>query len=366
MAAIVVVAKAQTRVLQNGVLGLYLLVTIGTTVVVGAYALVAGGVPVAVAPARVTAVDATVVLAMLAGAVAVLRAKTLLVAVAALGVVGYGIAVVFLLFSGPDLALTQFAIETLSALLFLLVLRRLPRLRTVSTRAERLRDGAVALAGGVFVTVLVLAATAAPHPTKLRDYFASASLALANGRNVVNVILVDFRALDTLGEITVLSVAALGVAALLQLRVTSSTGRAGVYVPSPILRAGPRFLVMLMLVFSLFLLVRGHNEPGGGFVGGLVAATAFALVLLAAGVAEARRLLRREPVALVALGLLLAVLSGLPALIGGAPFLTGLWAKTPLPVIGKLGSPLVFDIGVYLVVLGISLAILFALAEEER
>ena len=134
---------------------------------------------------------------------------------------GYGVAVVFLLFGGPDLALTQFAIETLSVLLFVLVLRRLPRLRVLSPRSERIRDGVMAGAGGVFVAALVLAATAAPHPTPLRDYFGAASLALANGRNVVNVILVDFRGFDTLGEITVLAVAALGVVALLRLRASA-------------------------------------------------------------------------------------------------------------------------------------------------
>jgi multicomponent Na+:H+ antiporter subunit A len=159
-----------------------------------------------------------VALAMVGGAVAVVRARSLLVAVAALGVVGYGVAVVFLLFGGPDLAFTQFTIETLSVLLFVLVLRRLPPLRVLSPRAERLRDGVVAAAGGVFVTALVLAATAAPHPAPPREYFAATSLALAHGRNVVNVILVDFRAFDTLGEITVLALAALGVVALLRLR----------------------------------------------------------------------------------------------------------------------------------------------------
>jgi multicomponent Na+:H+ antiporter subunit A len=218
MAGIVAVAKAQTRVLQNGVLGWYLLVTIGTTVALGGYALATrvGPVPVGLEP--VSLGEAAVALAMVAGAVAVVRAQSLLFAVAALGVVGYGVAVVFLLFGGPDLALTQFAIETLSVLLFVLVLRRLPPLRVLSPRSERIRDGVVAGAGGVFMAVLVLAATAAPQPTPLRDYFGAASLALANGRNVVNVILVDFRGFDTLGEITVLAVAALGVVALLRLR----------------------------------------------------------------------------------------------------------------------------------------------------
>jgi multicomponent Na+:H+ antiporter subunit B len=121
-----------------------------------------------------------------------------------------------------------------------------------------------------------------------------------------------------------------------------------------------------MLLFSLFLLVRGHNEPGGGFVGGLVAAAAVALVLLSESLAEARRLLRLDPLALVAAGLFVALASGLPPLLYASAFMTGIWLKVPLPVIGKLGSPVVFDAGVYLVVVGIVLAILFALAEEER
>jgi multicomponent Na+:H+ antiporter subunit B len=136
-------------------------------------------------------------------------------------------------------------------------------------------------------------------------------------------------------------------------------------VDSPILRSGARFLVPLMLLFSVFVLVRGHNEPGGGFVGGLVAATAIALVLLSEGLGDARRLLRVDPLALVAAGLLVALASGVPPLLRGWPYMTGLWLKVPLPVVGKVGSPVIFDVGVYLVVLGIVLAILFALAEEE-
>jgi multicomponent Na+:H+ antiporter subunit B len=120
-----------------------------------------------------------------------------------------------------------------------------------------------------------------------------------------------------------------------------------------------------MLLFSVFLLVRGHNEPGGGFVGGLTAATAFALVLLSEGLDAARRLLRIDPLVLVTAGLTVALGSGLLPLLRGWPYMTGLWLKVPLPVVGKIGSPVVFDVGVYLVVLGIVLAILFALAEEE-
>jgi multicomponent Na+:H+ antiporter subunit B len=135
---------------------------------------------------------------------------------------------------------------------------------------------------------------------------------------------------------------------------------------SPVLRSGTRLLFPLMLLFSVFLLVRGHNEPGGGFVGGLAAATGFALVLLAEGPDAARRLLRVDPLGLVASGLLVALASGLPPLLAGGAYMEGRWLKAPLPVLGKLGSPLVFDLGVYLVVLGVVAAILFSLSEGER
>ena len=134
---------------------------------------------------------------------------------------------------------------------------------------------------------------------------------------------------------------------------------------SLIVRSSTRFLLPLMLLFSAFLLVRGHNEPGGGFVGGLTAATAFALVLLSEGLEAARRLLRVAPLTLVAAGLTVALASGLPALLQGRPYMTGVWLGVPLPVVGKIGTPVVFDVGVYLVVLGIVLTILFALAEGE-
>ena len=156
--------------------------------------------------------------AMVVGAVLVVRARSILFAVASLGLVGYGLALLFLFFGGPDLALTQFAVETLAVILFVLVLRRLPPLKSLSSPAKRTRDAVVALAGGATMTGIVVATAAAYHPAPLKTYFSEASVPLAHGRNVVNVILVDFRALDTLGEITVLAVAALGVMGLMRLR----------------------------------------------------------------------------------------------------------------------------------------------------
>lgn len=133
---------------------------------------------------------------------------------------------------------------------------------------------------------------------------------------------------------------------------------------SLLLATAVRLLLPLLLLFSLFLLLRGHNEPGGGFVGGLVAAAAFVLHALAHGVAGARRVLRVEPRYLVAAGLLTALASGLLSLALGLPFLTGLWSAVPVPVIGHGGTPLLFDAGVYLVVAGMVLMIVFSLMEE--
>jgi len=135
-------------------------------------------------------------------------------------------------------------------------------------------------------------------------------------------------------------------------------------VTSPILSATARALAPLVLVFSVFALLRGHNEPGGGFVGGLLGAAAFALWALAFGVDAARRKLRAEPRALVAAGLAVALAAGLAGPAAGLPFLGALWPAFSLPVLGKLGTPVIFDVGVYLAVLGVALTVLFTLMED--
>jgi len=134
---------------------------------------------------------------------------------------------------------------------------------------------------------------------------------------------------------------------------------------SLILRTTTRLLFPLTLVFSIFLLIRGHNEPGGGFVGGLAAASGFVLVLASDGLAKARQVLRVDPLVLVGAGLAVALLSGLPQLVEGGAFLTGHWLDAKIPVIGHLGTPFVFDLGVYLAVLGVVVTIVFELAEER-
>ncbi len=135
---------------------------------------------------------------------------------------------------------------------------------------------------------------------------------------------------------------------------------------SLILSTAVKYLIPLLMIFSFFLLLRGHNEPGGGFVGGLVAASAYALYAIANGVEEAKKLMKTDPLTLIGIGLMTALISGLIAVLAGENFMTGLWLENKVPVIGKLGTPLLFDVGVYVLVLGISSKIIFSLAEEEN
>jgi multicomponent Na+:H+ antiporter subunit B len=136
-------------------------------------------------------------------------------------------------------------------------------------------------------------------------------------------------------------------------------------MPSLVLQTATRYLVPLMLMFSIFLLFSGHNAPGGGFVGGLLAAAAFALYGIAHGMKTARDTLHIQPRRLIGIGLSFALGSGLFSVILGHPFMTAQWDDTVLPAIGKLGTPVIFDTGVYFVVIGVTLMIVFSLAEAE-
>ncbi|WP_290652779.1 Na+/H+ antiporter subunit B [Aquisalimonas sp.] len=137
---------------------------------------------------------------------------------------------------------------------------------------------------------------------------------------------------------------------------------------SLILRTAARFLLPLLLLFSLFVLLRGHDEPGGGFIAGLVAAVGFSLYVFAFNAGDTRELMWMDPRVMLGWGLLLATLSGLPAILEGKAFFTALWWPVEVPLIGSvtLSTPLVFDIGVYLVVIGSVMAIVLALAEVEE
>jgi multicomponent Na+:H+ antiporter subunit A len=321
----------------------------------------AGPFAMRVGPAAVTNVG-------LAGADAAARARSLLAAMIGTGLVGLVAALLFLMNGAPDLALTQFAVESLVVVLLTVALLALP-LAAPPTRTprERRRDALLATALSALLLVALLDMSAAPQHAEVSAYFGARSYAEAFGRNVVNVILVDFRGFDTLGETTVIALSAVIAWSLLGPRApgvapVAAAGRAPfiLSVTSPI-------FVWLLATLSVVVLLRGHNAVGGGFVGGLTAALAFAIVALAHGMERARRRLRWHPLALAGGGLLLAVASGLPGLVVHGEFLRHVWIDTELlGVRVKQGTTLLFDLGVYLAVLGTVLAFLFGLSREAE
>ena len=217
------VAAWQTRVLQNGHLRVYLLVVLVAFSGLLGFELVDHiEMPSSSALLDVRPYELFIPALVLGGIMMTVVTSSRLAAVCALGVIGYAAAMLFVMFGAPDLAMTQLAIETLTVVLFVFVVHRLPRFASLSSRAARARDAVVALTAGGVMTAVVLAATFAHAPSRLTPFFAENSLTVAKGRNMVNVILVDFRALDTLAEITVLAIAALGIFALLRLRLGSA------------------------------------------------------------------------------------------------------------------------------------------------
>lgn len=211
-------AVGQTRLLQSGYLRYYLMITVSAMAALTGYALFGRGeLTLTTNWSDLRFYEVGLAALILIAVLTAVLVESRLAAIAALGVVGYGVSLVFVLFGAPDLAMTQFLVETLTVILFVLVFYHLPESRIVSGMVSRWRDAALAVAAGALMTALVLVGTPENYPS-ISAFFAEHSVTQGHGRNIVNVILVDFRGLDTLGEITVLSVAAVGVYALLKLR----------------------------------------------------------------------------------------------------------------------------------------------------
>ncbi len=222
--ALTFVADRQTRLLQHGYLRGYVLTVLIVATALAGFALSRfGAVPLWIGFEDVRFHEVAIGVIILSAALVAANARSRLAAVAALGVVGYSVALIYGLYGAPDLAVTQILVETLTLVLFVLVVAHLPHFSTFGGPRRRRFDALFAAVAGVVITLLVLKALHVDSGARVSEYFAENALR-AQGRNVVNVILVDFRALDTLGEIAVLSVAALGVFALLKLRPYSKKG----------------------------------------------------------------------------------------------------------------------------------------------
>jgi multicomponent Na+:H+ antiporter subunit A len=341
-----------------------------------------------------SAAQVAVAVLIVIAALAATRARRRFRAVFLLGVTGYGVALLFLLHGAPDLALTQVLVETVSIVVFVLVLRRLsgrfPDNPTVLTRRLRAMLGA---ATAVVIAGVALTATAVRVRTPSAEGLVESSVEFGGGDNIVNVILVDVRAWDTMGELSVVLAAATGVASLVFLRqdavvrvrrqLRASWRTRAVLGPAGDgsrmwLAAGPQlepsrrstiFEVVTRLVFhtivlwSVYLLFSGHNNPGGGFAAGLVCGLALALRYLAGRGYELRLAAPVMPGLLLGAGLFLAAAAALlPMAFGYEPLRSFIWDE-PVPVLGqvKLVTSLLFDIAVYLVVIGLILDILRSL-----
>ncbi|HTO00762.1 MAG TPA: hydrogen gas-evolving membrane-bound hydrogenase subunit E [Microthrixaceae bacterium] len=294
-------------------------------------------------------------------------------AVLCVGAVGYGIAVLFMFQGAPDLALTQMMVETLVLVVFVMVMRHLPlrfaRNQTAFAVFPRaLLSVLVGAAAAVFVLIAFSARPADIEPVS-QTYIEESPA--AGGANIVNAILVEFRAFDTLGETTVLTVVALGVLGLVRAVKRERRGDAAQRVaplrPSFVLDSAVQALFRTLILLSWVLLFSGHDDPGGGFIAGLVAGSAFMLVNLAGG---NRSLRQRGPAAaetFLGIGVTIAVLAGAVGWMIGGEFLQSAYLSADVPVIGelKLSTTMVFDAGVYLVVVGLIMALLRSLGTEE-
>ena len=309
-----------------------------------------------------------------------------------LGVTGVVVCVTFAWFSAPDLALTQIAVETVTLLFFLLGLRWLPKPVAreddprLAWRAlwRRSRDLVLSLLAGAGLAAVSYALLTRTGAQSISPFYLEHALPAGGGRNVVNVMLVDFRAFDTLGEITVLAIVGMTVYALLRrfrparelmdtpkqqllLRRTST----GAEDPVAAYLLVPAVLVRLVLPITLlvaaYLFLRGHNLPGGGFVAGLTVTIAFMAQYIVAGTRWVEARLDVRPHLWIALGLLGASVTGLGSLALGYPLLTTHTAHFTLPLVGEIHLPsaVFFDLGVFLVVLGSTMLLLTALAHQS-
>jgi multicomponent K+:H+ antiporter subunit A len=376
MRALSAAAQSITGRLESGSLQRYLVWMLGSALVLMVVALspleqVRG--PLALSP-----IDGMTALGMgilcLTALLTVVFHRQRLIALMILGAAGLMVALAFARFSAPDLALTQISVEVVTLILLVLALYFMPdRTPAESSSLRMLRD--LTLSGGVGILIALLAFAVMTRPYQsIASFFLENSVSGGGGSNVVNVILVDFRGFDTLGEISVLAIAAVGIYALLH----------GLHLPHPerdvhgrlwstdshpmILDKLSRLMLPLALLISVFIFLRGHNLPGGGFIAGLITAVALILQYISHGVTWTQT---RQPLsyhAVAGCGVMLAGLTGLGSWVFGYPFLTTTFGHFNIPLIGEveLASAMLFDLGVYLAVVGATLLILSNLGHVSQ
>ncbi|GAK16854.1 LOW QUALITY PROTEIN: Na(+) H(+) antiporter subunit A [Vibrio sp. JCM 19053] len=351
------VAKWQTARLQQKKLSRYVLLffTVLAVALLSQVALIP--LPLVGELSSVTFYEIGIALLLIGAALVCTLSHARLLAISALGMIGFMTTLVFMIYSAPDVAKTLLLVETLMVVFLALLMRHMPRLTTVPKHSIKRKVANICIAGviGVSVTLLLLGITSQPMDSSVSDFFAENSVPGGHGRNIVNVILVDFRAFDTLGEVVVVVIAGIAAVSLLKTRAKKQNR-----IQSLIFATTAHIVSALMLVFSVYLLLRGHNEPGGGFIGALIAVIGLSLLMFAESPKYVRSRLYFKPFLIALSGIALSLVSGALSFAFDKPFLTGLWWKDVIP----LGTPLVFDVGVYLAVIGGVMGMLLRINEE--
>lgn len=327
--------------------------------------------------------EAVVIFALIVSVIAVPFARTRMMAIILTGTSGYMVTLFFVIFRAPDLALTQMIVETVSVTLFLLCFYHLPKLKKeAETLRFRLPNLIIALGVGTVMTLVALAASSGRSFESISDYFIEESYNLAGGKNIVNVILVDFRGFDTMLEIVVLGIASYGIYALVRLNLNGDEKSAeapgywesgsklpinGIRSNDVILRTISKVVIFIILTFSLYLFFSGHHEPGGGFIGGLMSAAAFVLLAMAFGIKTMREVVPIDFRKVSAFGIIVALLTGIGSFLFEAPFLSHTFRYYDLPLLGhsELATAMLFDLGVYLTVVGITMTIILAIGRDK-
>ena len=293
------------------------------------------------------------------------------------GAVGLVVTMMFVALSAPDLALTQITVDVVTTVLLLMSLSLLPQLTPYeSSRSRRWRDALIAIGGGLSIGWIAWLIMTRDH-NSISWFFMQQSIPLGGGTNVVNVILVDFRGFDTFGEITVLGIAAIGALCMMDgMRAHGTTITQGLtyrFNPSPLmLRMTASWILPLALVVSVYIFLRGHNLPGGGFIAGLVTAMALVIQYIALGQDRAEQMLNAQSGRLyevwIGAGLVIAGLSGIGSWFWGRPFLTSAHIYVSPPVLGEmhLASAALFDLGVYITVVGATMLLISVLGDSRH
>jgi len=377
--ALVAVCRRFIDASHTGSLQAYAGATIAAVVTVGLVAFF--DAPHAAGERTPMPVNATAILAWILVLGATLAVITChanrLLALVLTSVIGLVVSLSFLTLSAPDLALTQISVEVVTTILLLLALNLLPK----QTAPEKglgihLRDGAVAIVAGLGIAGIAYAVMTRDFST-ISDFHIAQSKPGGGGTNVVNVTLVDFRGYDTFGEIIVLGIAALTIFALLDNALRGAAarrldamrqGEEAKDAHPLILVVATRVLLPLALTVAVYIFLRGHNQPGGGFIAGLIVSIAFIMQYIASGYAFAAERARVNAQALIGAGVIIAGLTGIGSWFFDAPFLTSTFGHLHLPVIGdvELASAMGFDTGVFLTVIGAVMLSLSQIARVEQ